>query len=45
MPFSLLNRSVSSIEAMRDVMDLLGDMLSAVDTSDRQVLECVIQLH
>ncbi|WZY92053.1 hypothetical protein YC2023_064382 [Brassica napus] len=31
--------SVSSIEAMRDVMDLLGDMLSAVDTSDRQAVK------
>lgn len=31
--------SLSSIEAMRDVMDLLGDMLSAVDTSDRQAVK------
>ncbi|XP_018441076.2 TOM1-like protein 6 [Raphanus sativus] len=31
--------SLSSIEAMRDVMDLLGDMLSAVDTSDREAVK------
>ncbi|KAL0720827.1 hypothetical protein Bca4012_035426 [Brassica carinata] len=31
--------SLTSIEAMRDVMDLLGDMLSAVDTSDREAVK------
>ncbi|KAF8089913.1 hypothetical protein N665_0494s0018 [Sinapis alba] len=31
--------SLSSIEAMRDVMDLLGDMLSAVDTNDREAVK------
>jgi hypothetical protein len=37
--------SLSSIESMRDVMDLLGDMLQAVDPSDREVLKSIIQLY
>lgn len=42
---SWLNCSLSSLESMRDVMDLLGDMLQAVDPSDRAVWISVIQLY
>ncbi|CAD5320744.1 unnamed protein product [Arabidopsis thaliana] len=35
--------SLSSIESMRDVMDLLGDMLQAVDPSDHEVIVDLVE--